>query len=485
MNTNEKLLFKASETGNMALAAKALKPVLFFKHIDINIKNEFGDSPLMLAAIKGYRAVIEYFICFHASINDKNHYGDTALILASKHGHKSVAALLLANGAEVNATNNDGDSALLFALKNNDNSLAELLITNGADVTVKNGLPLLLALETSSNATINGIINAGASINVHDTNGDTPLILAIVWHNYEIAKLLITKNADVNAINNFGTTALVQAVRNNNLELVSLLIDSGADVNVNNGSALMNAIENGYKSITEMLIRRGSKITTNHGAALIQTYTNGHKDMAKILIDNTMDAAHRGAALFGALEQGNRALADLRIAAAATDNAMTKNSTLALIHALQQGQKELAVILSLRSSNNEIAEEPPKNNIEHTNLNHAPRLTDFMLLLLYDNMAVRDKACDLLCLFSQKHDTFQRHIEKRMANNPKGELTVFGIRRTVSSLYYIVMQNPENGFGGSLENSMLRDNDCLAQKSLVLTFQEILGFSTSKIIKTY
>ena len=310
-----------------------------------------------------------------------------------------------------------------------------------------------------------------------------------MWHNYAIAKLLIAKNADVNAVNTFGTTALIQAVRNNNLELINLLVDKGADVNYNQGAALMCAIENGYKFVAETLIENGTKITVKHGAALLQAYSGGHQDLARLLLDHHYDkAGHSAADLIVALEQGHRQLADMYIAKAASDNVMAKNSTLTLIQALQRGHKELAAILATRKKADIVSQpdefqtdsgEQDKNtsDVPYPGSYRAMKKTDFVLLLIYNNYSFRDKAFDLLSLFCQQHDACQRHLEKRLSNNPRGELTVFGVKRVVDGRYYIVMQNPDSGFLGSMEHTLLVENNCAAQKKLVLTYQEILGFS--------
>lgn len=479
MNKNEKLLFKASETGNLAMAIKAIKPLLFVLRTDVNVKNEYGDTALMLTAIKGYRDIAEQLIFHKALINEKNPKGDTALIFAARHNHKSIVRLLLDNGVDVNAVNNDGESALTCALRNNNNSLAEMLVANGADVAIENGLPLLLALETSSDKLIRAIIAANAPINIKDKNGDTPLILAIVWHNNEIAKFLIAKNVYVNAVNNYGTTALVQAVRNNNLELVELLIAKKADVNDQNGAALLYAIEHGFKAIAEVLIEYGTKITTSHGAALIHAYTNGHRNMAELLLCKKTDATGYDAALIGVLEKGSRELADIPIAKSAADNVRSKSSTLALIHALQQGHNDLAALLSARRLPDitDTDEEEPVTSTIDSRDEQTLRLSDFVLILIYDNHSIREKTFDLLCLFNQKHYATRRYIEKRLSNNSSGELTVFGVKRVVNGKYFIVMQNPDNGFWGSMENTLLNDNKCAPQKNLILSYQEILSFS--------
>ena len=78
--------------------------------------------------IKGVREEIK----LGADVNAKDKYGDTALILAAWYGYTEVAKLLLAAGADVNAKDNGGYTALIWAAYYGHAEIAKMLRDAGA-----------------------------------------------------------------------------------------------------------------------------------------------------------------------------------------------------------------------------------------------------------------------------------------------------------------------------------------------------------------
>ncbi len=92
------------------------------------------------------------------------------------------------------------------------------------------------------------LINAGADINIIDSDGDTPLIYAVQRESVDIVRLLIDAGADINATNRNGDTPLIYAIQFikytiqcKNNEVIRLLINAGAEVNER---VLLNVAEN-------------------------------------------------------------------------------------------------------------------------------------------------------------------------------------------------------------------------------------------------
>ncbi|PWF94171.1 Ankyrin repeat protein [Spiroplasma poulsonii] len=50
-----------------------------------------------------------------AEINHKNQFGNTPLILASQNGHTEIVKLLIENGAKINHKNQFGNTPLILA----------------------------------------------------------------------------------------------------------------------------------------------------------------------------------------------------------------------------------------------------------------------------------------------------------------------------------------------------------------------------------
>ena len=69
---------------------------LVSNNADINVQTVKGDTPLMLAASRGHKDIVQVLLSNNAK-DMTNQDGDTALDLAKKHGHKSVVQILASN----------------------------------------------------------------------------------------------------------------------------------------------------------------------------------------------------------------------------------------------------------------------------------------------------------------------------------------------------------------------------------------------------
>jgi tetratricopeptide (TPR) repeat protein len=148
--------------------------------------------------VGGYKEIAELLISKGADVNVKNNDGFTPLILALSNGFKELSELLIAKGAEVNVKDNNSRSPLTYSLVGGYKEIAELLISKGADISVK------------------------------DKNGDTPLSLASANGFKELIELFIAKGVDVNIKNKDGNTALTIACKKGYNEITELLIKNGA-----------------------------------------------------------------------------------------------------------------------------------------------------------------------------------------------------------------------------------------------------------------
>jgi ankyrin repeat protein len=109
----------------------------------VNSKDSNGETPLHIAAAKGYKDVAELLLANKADVNAKDSTDETPLHDAATDGHKEVVKLLLANRADVNAKDNDGLTPLHEAASQPQKGVleykdvVELLLANKADVNAK------------------------------------------------------------------------------------------------------------------------------------------------------------------------------------------------------------------------------------------------------------------------------------------------------------------------------------------------------------
>ena len=112
--------------------AEIIKP--FMAATDVNQRDAYGNTPLLLSCGKNTHHLAPALIQNGANVNTANDDGWTPLITAAYAGKLDIARLLLENSAHVNAANKYGETALLKAVYNNDAPVVKLLLEYGADI---------------------------------------------------------------------------------------------------------------------------------------------------------------------------------------------------------------------------------------------------------------------------------------------------------------------------------------------------------------
>ncbi len=102
----------------------------------INVKNDAGYTPLILAAYHGNYDVVQALLTYTSSVNDNSSSG-TALMAATVRGSTEIVSLLLDHKANPNITDGNGSTALLYAVFFKKNDIVALLLAHEADISYK------------------------------------------------------------------------------------------------------------------------------------------------------------------------------------------------------------------------------------------------------------------------------------------------------------------------------------------------------------
>jgi ankyrin repeat protein len=102
-----------------------------------NLRNERGDSLLMLACYHGHADAARALLEHGADPEVMNDAGQTPLAGAAFKGDMAVSTLLLEHGAKVDTVGQNGRTALMFAAMFNRTEIARLLLAHGADPTLR------------------------------------------------------------------------------------------------------------------------------------------------------------------------------------------------------------------------------------------------------------------------------------------------------------------------------------------------------------
>ena len=156
-------------------------------------KDSYGGTPLLWAAMKGHKDVVEFLLANKAEVDAKANDDTTALETAAVFGHKDVVGLLLTNKANVNAKNNLGTTPLHAAADKGYVDIAKLLLTNKADVNARDNMgltPLHYAAGYGHKDVVELLLANKADFNAQDKQGATPLRLAVFKGQNEVAEFL-------------------------------------------------------------------------------------------------------------------------------------------------------------------------------------------------------------------------------------------------------------------------------------------------------
>jgi ankyrin repeat protein len=122
----------------LALRESSLKVASVLIHwpkTNIEIRTAQDESPLMLAALKGFFNICQQLIAQDADVNKP---GWTPLHYAATSGQLQIMRLLLENHAYVDASSPNGSTPLMMAARYGSPEAVKLLLEEGADPLLKN-----------------------------------------------------------------------------------------------------------------------------------------------------------------------------------------------------------------------------------------------------------------------------------------------------------------------------------------------------------
>jgi ankyrin repeat protein len=122
----------------VALQSEAPKSAMLLAQspqTSVNVQNQLGETPLMLAAINNQLDLAKVLIARGADVNRE---GWTPLHYAAAKGHREMMRLLLENDAYLDSESANGTTPLMMAAFSNSPLAVKLLLEEGADPTLVN-----------------------------------------------------------------------------------------------------------------------------------------------------------------------------------------------------------------------------------------------------------------------------------------------------------------------------------------------------------
>jgi ankyrin repeat protein/serine/threonine protein kinase len=283
----------------------ATKEVAALLVLNINARDESGDTSLHLAVHDNRPEIVSFLIANGAKLNVENIEGNTPLHLAIQYNHLhpdfthnrlEIVSFLIDNGAKVNVKNNNGQTPLHIAVFNkrfptldNTQNIEGLLLENGAEINIQDNhktTPLDIAVDLQLEDTVALLISKHPDVNSEYKYGRTLLHIAVDFKLNDVAKQLIAKGAFVNAKNNLLQTPLHLATTRGSQDIVELLIAKGARVSVRNvhgQTPLYRAIALGHYDIAALLINNGTDVNNIDVSGTTPLHQAAHYGTVEIL----------------------------------------------------------------------------------------------------------------------------------------------------------------------------------------------------------
>lgn len=199
--------------------------------VDVNGKNDNGDTPFGVAAKEGKTRVIATLMQNKADqwLGDRVNRNPMRLVL--EKGHLETLVEMLKHGVSPNAGTPDALRPL------------ELAITR-------------MGMMTRGREIFDALMGANADITQVPGDNTTLVMIAAASDNDYALKALIAKKASIGGISTHGHSALTVAARNNSAKAVKILLDAGADlthVTQEGLTASQEAVKAGFPELAKVL----------------------------------------------------------------------------------------------------------------------------------------------------------------------------------------------------------------------------------------
>jgi len=191
-------------------------------------------SAIFYAVESAWATSLNTILAAKPQLNIRDNYGNTPLTLAAEKGYAEMARGLLQAGADPNLVKpekNLPQTPLYIAIQGGYPEVARVLLENKANPNMKTpGLgadtPLIHLVVTKQDTDLlRAFINHGADLNITDVQGFTPLIEACRSDATQVVRVLIELKADVNFVDKNGHRALYYA---RDAEIIQMLRKAGA-----------------------------------------------------------------------------------------------------------------------------------------------------------------------------------------------------------------------------------------------------------------
>lgn len=205
-------------------------------YINSNILKKEKKTALLTACNFYNIRAVELFIQCRANINVKNEFGRTPLMYFYNNGYNYITKLLINHGANINEMDNKNKTTLFIACENSQAVIVELLLKKGANPNILSYIdtkiysPLQIAVERNYSSIVDILLKYNANPNGHIKYGpnqenSTLLIIATRNNNEKIVRSLLCYNANMDDVDCHQKSGFMYAKEINNTKIIDIYLE--------------------------------------------------------------------------------------------------------------------------------------------------------------------------------------------------------------------------------------------------------------------
>jgi ankyrin repeat protein len=269
----------------------------------VNLRNETGETPLMVAARNGHFEMVKLLSEYGALLNALDNNGDSALFFAAKNSHLDAAIFLIKGGADLSVLTQQNKNNILLssAEKKNEFRAIELLAKGGADLSVLSEVQRAVIMGFSIKIGKEDMFKLFLSSIERDDAKDYALTVAAESGQLAMVRFLVEeKGADVDWKGKGKDASLAIAAHKGHDDIVLFLVEKGADLSGLSekqkadalGDVLISVVKKAKSDDVkevESLVRRGAdvfRMDEDGYTALMHAAIGGHEKIAEFLVSN-------------------------------------------------------------------------------------------------------------------------------------------------------------------------------------------------------
>ncbi len=282
----EVALHKAAQSGNL-LAVKFFDRV----NIDWSWKDSEGRTVLHAAAIGGEVNILRHIINKRVlNINVEDEDGTSPLILATKLNHAPFVEELCEQGADVTLDDNNGEIALHHGIIKDPRIVTSLLRhhSNPVEPNEREQTPLHLACQLGNPDILVQLVDAlkfSEAINIRNEENETPLHIAAAYGHFTVVNYLLDKGADPSLKDNEDRKPIHLAATNGHLDVFETLYQRSGPIS--NEVLVMQSSSMGHLLIVRFLLRKhkSANFQVEGEYPLAVAASKGYTELVRLLLE--------------------------------------------------------------------------------------------------------------------------------------------------------------------------------------------------------